>query len=74
MKEAIEAQRARLEALEASATAGAAAGQPTVSIHPAVTPKFKRQLVKYDLDEVLNEAKLLATEYRNNGGTYRVKG
>ena len=69
MKEAIEAQRARLEALEASAAAGAAAGQPAVPIQPAVAPRFKRQPVEYDLDEVLNEAKLLATEYRNNGGT-----
>ena len=45
-----------------------------ISIVTVVVPKFKRQLVEYDLDEVLNEAKLLATEYWNNGGTYGVKG
>ena len=32
--------------------------------------RYKRQTIEYEIEDVLDEAKAIATEVQNNGGTY----
>ncbi len=66
IKDALDAQKLRLDQLESRAQ-NAPNNAPTAQ---SKTARYKRQTIEYEIEDVLDEAKAIATEVQNNGGTY----
>ena len=67
IKDALDAQRLRLDNLESN---GPNAANVPNAAAPAKVARYKRQTIEYEIEDVLDEAKAIATEVQNNGGTY----
>ena len=67
IKDTLDAQRLRLDNLESN---GPNAANVLNAATPAKAARYNRQTIEYEIEDVLDEAKAIATEVQNNGGTY----